>query len=328
MDRFARKSVPIFTSDTLLVRTPYAFGLAAHLAHQAGRMAGATIVPGDSRTLVTPYSRVIRTLSDLGVTLTWSTPSECLIWAAAARNAGYEPSRDFAALRAFYVGGEPLSPARRDRISRSWGVPVVEEYGCTEIGSMAGTCPAGHMHFWADRIVAEVYDPSSDRSSLEGIGHLVITPLYREAMPLLRYSIEDIVEIRYTGCECGWHLPTIRVLGRSSQFFFGANPEINQYRMEDVIYRLPEEYGVVFWRARLKSSGVEVEIEVEQHHADAATKDLNATLIAQFGIPCKVSPVRPGTLVPHEVLATTLDVVKPRKFFGEQEDWDAAILRC
>lgn len=328
MDRFVRKSVPITNSDTLLVRTPYAFGLAAHLAHQAGRMAGAAIVPGDGRTLAAPYSRIIRALRDIGVTLTWSTPTECLVWAAAARKAGYEPARDFAALRALYVGGEPLSPARRERISRTWGVPVVEEYGCTEVGSMAGTCSAGRMHFWADRLVAEVYDPSSDTFSAEGTGHLVVTPLYREAMPLLRYQIEDAVEIRYTNCECGWHLPTIKVFGRYSQMFEGARAEINQYNMEDVIYRLPEEYGVMFWRARMKASRVEVEVEVENRCAGPAIRDLNNALKAQFGTCCTVSGVRPGTLVPHELLANVRDVVKPRRLFGEHEDWDAAILRC
>src|SRR6185437_4328586 len=123
-----------------------------------------------------PYARVVRILHDLEVTLSWSLPTETLIWAAAAGHAGYQPGRDFPALRALFVGGEPLSPARRLRIAETWGVPVVEEYGSTETGSLAGECPMGRLHLWADRAVFEVFDPDTERTRPDGHGQLVVTP--------------------------------------------------------------------------------------------------------------------------------------------------------
>lgn len=328
MDRYARKAVPISSADTLMVRTPYAFGLAGNLAHQTGRMKGAAIIPGDSRSLVVPYSRVIRALHDLDVTLTWSTPSECLVWAAAAQIAGYEPLRDFPALRAFYVGGEPLSPARRDRIRKLWGIPVVDEYGCTEVGSIAGTCPAGHTHIWSDRLVTEVYDPSSGKTSRDGIGRLVITPLYREGMPLLRYLLGDLVEIEYGECQCGWILPKIKVFGRDFQIFTIAGKNITQYQLEEFIYELPEIYGVMFWRAQAEFDCLIIEIEVDQHNGNAAINELTKNLNSRMEIPCRVNAVSPGTLVPEKIISSKLDAVKPRKLFSKDENWDAAILRC
>lgn len=327
-ERFSRKSVPMSAEDTLLVRIPYAFVLAGHLAHQAGLIKGATVIGGDCRSLAAPYSRVVRALHDLNVTLTWSTASECLVWAAAARVAGYDPSTEFPALRALYVGGEPLSPARRERISKIWGAPVVEEYGCTEVGSMAGVCPAGKMHFWADRILPEVYDPTTGEFSREGYGLLVITPLYREAMPLIRYNLEDWVEIKHEKCECGWHLPTIKIFGRASQGIPVVGKDLSQYQLEQIIYQLPEDYNVMFWRAHAHADSLLVEIEVEQEYASAATTELKEAVQTQLGVPCKVESVALGTLVPHELIATTQDVMKPRKLFGPEESWDAAILRC
>ena len=70
------------------------------------------------------------------------------------------------------------------------------------------------MHLWADRAIFEVYDPATGQITAEGAGQLVVTPLFREAMPLLRYHLDDEVEVSYQDCRCGWALPVVRVLGR------------------------------------------------------------------------------------------------------------------
>lgn len=325
-ERYARKWVGISDQDVFLVRAPYALPLTGHLAHTAGRLKGATIVPGDARSSAMPYSRVIRVLHDLGVTLTWSMPTECLLWAAAARVAGYEPASDFPALRAVFVGGEPLSLARRKRLSDLWGVPVVEEYGSTETGTIAGECSQGRLHIWADRLIPEVYDPATGASSREGRGELLITTLYHEAMPLVRYNLHDIVEVSYAECSCGWHLPTVKVEGRST---FGHRVQgslVTQQRLEDLVFELPNGYDVLFWRARADSKGLQVEIEVSAEHSTAACDQLAASIKAEYGIACEVRPLSPGTLVPHSILAASHDVVKPRSLFGPDEDWSKAIV--
>src|SRR6266511_2282087 len=261
-ERFARKWIGLLPSDLFLVRTPYALLLTGHLAHAAGRLNGATVVPGDNRSLAMPYSRVVRVLHDLEVTLTWSMPTETLLWAAAAKAAGHRPSRDFPALRGLFVGGEPLSAARRARISELWGVPVVEEYGSTETGSLAGECSFGRLHFWADRVVPEVYHPETGTTSREGSGQLVVTTLYREAMPLVRYNLEDTVELSYSDCPCGWVLPVIRVLGRTAFGHPVAGVRVTQHDLEELVFSLPAEHEVLFWRAKADRDLLLVQIEV------------------------------------------------------------------
>ncbi|WP_406453032.1 AMP-binding protein [Streptomyces sp. NBC_00876] len=325
-ERFARKWVGMDASDTLLVRTPYALLLTGHLAHAAGRLNGATVVPGDNRSLAMPYSRVVRALHDLDVTLTWSMPTECLLWAAAARAAGLNPGQDFPALRALFVGGEPLSQARRARISKLWGVPVVEEYGSTETGSLAGECPHGRLHLWADRVLFEVRDPDTGTISKEGAGQLVVTPLHRAAMPLLRYNLEDSVEVSYDPCPCGWVLPTVTVLGRALHGHRIGDTLVTQHRLEDLVYRLPFEYGVLFWRAQTTARHLRVEIEVTAGHRTAACAELADAVRRELGVECLIEGVDPGTLVPHDVLTGMPDVVKPRSLFGPDEDWNKAIL--
>lgn len=322
-ERFARKWIGISAADTMLVRTPYALMITGHLAHAAARMRGATVVPADNRSLATPYSRVVRLLHDLGVTLTWSLPTDTLLWAAAARVGGYRDfPADFPALRALFVGGEPVGPARKARIARIWGAPVVEEYGATETGSLAGECAHGTMHLWADRAIFEVQDPDTGELAACGRGRLVVTPLYREAMPLLRYAIEDEVEVSYRECPCGWHLPAVRVLGRTA---FAAGG-LTQLGLEDLVFGLPDEYGVWFWRARADGHRLRVEIEVADRWRAAAAAGLTAAIRDAYpGIETHVASVPPGTLVPFALLTATADVMKPRGLFGAGEDWDTAL---
>jgi phenylacetate-coenzyme A ligase PaaK-like adenylate-forming protein len=331
IERYSRKWVGITAADTVLVRTPYALMITGHLAHAAARAHGATVVPGDNRSLATPYARVVRVLHDLGVTLTWSLPTETLLWAAAARAAGYRPDRDFPALRALFVAGEPLSPARRARIARIWGVPVVEEYGSTETGGLAGECWYGRLHLWADRAIVEVYDPGTGRTGPYGRGQLVVTPLYREAMPLLRYNTEDEVEVTDEPCRCDWRLPTVRVLGRSARGYPvgpASIPEamVTEARLEEMVFTLPDRYEVVFWRARAGRRTLAVQLEVPAQYRTAACADLARAIRAEYGVDADVTGLPPGGLVPGDTLTRQPDVVKPRGLFGPDENWDQALL--
>ncbi|EHY91168.1 phenylacetate--CoA ligase family protein [Saccharomonospora azurea] len=327
-ERYARKWTGITADDTFLVRTPYALMVTGHLAHSAARSRGATVVPGDNRSLAMPYARVVRVLRDLGVTMSWSLPTETLLWVRAAELAGLDPQVDFPELRALFVGGEPLSPARKARISELWGVPVVEEYGSTETGSLAGECPNGELHLWADRAIFEVADPETGEIRDSGRGTLVVTPLYREAMPLLRYDLADNVEVSTEPCDCGWRLPTVRVLGRAAFGHRVGDRLIDQNSVEEVVFALPAEYGVMFWRGRALPDELQVQIEVAERHRAAASAELDELLRRRFGVPVRVLPLQLGSLVPEHTLTQAADVVKPRSFFGPDEDWSKALLYC
>ncbi|GAA1739758.1 AMP-binding protein [Luedemannella helvata] len=324
-ERYARKWVGITPDDTFFVRTPYALMITGHLAQAGARLHGATVVPGDYRSLAMPYSRVVQALHDLEVSLTWSIPTEPLVWAATARAAGLDPAKDFPALRALFVGGEPLTGARRRRISEIWGVPIVEEYGSTETGSMAGECEHGRMHLWADRMVFEVYDPRTGRIGVEGRGQLVVTPLFREAMPLLRYNLEDDVEVSYVDCPCGWQLPSIRVMGRAAYGHPVAGGTVTQQQLEEIVFSLPIEYEVLFWRARAEREVLRMEFEVPAGHREAAVAAATAAIAREVGVPAVVTGIEPGTLLPVDVLTRTKDVVKPRSLLAADEDWSKAL---
>ncbi|MEW1683702.1 AMP-binding protein [Streptomyces sp. NPDC093594] len=326
-ERFARKWVGIEPSDTFLVRTPYGLVITGHLAQAAGRLRGATVVPGDARSLATPLSRMVRVLKSLDVTLTWCNPTEITMLAAAAKAAGLRPDRDFPALRAMFTAAEPLSEVRRRRLSEIWGgIPVVEEYGSTETGTIAGQCPEGRLHLWADRAVFEVYDPATGELSPTGRGQMVVTPLHREAMPLLRYNLADEVEVSNEACPCGWVLPTVTVLGRAGTEHRVGGATVTQQRLEELVFSLPLSYEVMFWRAMAHRDVLRLELEAPDAVREQAVKELGAALDRELGVPHRVTGLPPGTLVPERALTAQRDILKARYLFAEGEDWDKAVM--
>ncbi len=98
---------------------------------------------------------------------------------------------------------EVLTPLARDRISKSFGVNVFNEYGCGEVGSVAHECGHGSMHIMADNLIVEL-DGEGDS------GEVVVTDLFNYANPLIRYRLGDFATIDYEPCGCGVKLPSLK----------------------------------------------------------------------------------------------------------------------
>lgn len=115
--------------------------------------------------------------------------------------------------------GELLDRATRESLSDFFGCPVVNEYGCSESGILAFECSTGRSHAIP---VAAFPEVKGDDSAGKGVqeGPLLITDLYGETMPFVRYSLEDEVRLHPPEeCACGRELPSLEVLaGRTDSF--------------------------------------------------------------------------------------------------------------
>jgi phenylacetate-CoA ligase len=116
-------------------------------------------------------------------------------------------------LRAIFTTGEMLYPDQRNLLQETFGCPVVNEYGSSECGFMAGECPSGGLHIAAENILLE-FVPVSAGSGSEHT-EIVVTDLNNYAMPLIRYRIGDLGSPGGP-CACGRALPTLALrVGRS-----------------------------------------------------------------------------------------------------------------
>ena len=243
-----------------------------------------------------------------------------------SQEAGLRPDRDFPELRALMLVGEPLSPARRELASRVWGgIQIVQDYGSTETGSLAGECSQGQLHLWADRFIPRVHDPETGVSNATGEGELTVTTLYRRAMPLIRYNTQDWVRVLDTDCPCGWALPVLEVLGRDATSPLVAGHRVPQHVVEEAVLTRLAEYGVMFWRARPAGDHLEVEFELPRGHAEEAEDALVREIQERLGVVARARAVPRGALVPLEALTKDPEFVKPKSLFAAGEDWDKAV---
>jgi phenylacetate-CoA ligase len=322
--RFNRNAVNLTKQDAVLVKTPYSLVTTAHQMHRAAEARGALVIPADNRSSNMPYSKVVRLLKEVPTTVAWCLPTETLLWAASVKNTGLRPALDFPSLRAFLVAGEPLSQAKRKKIEALWGqAKVYQDYGSTETGSLGGECPEGNLHLWADRFLPEVFNPKTEETSRTGRGQLVITTLYRRAMPLVRYLLEDEVEVNEQNCRCGWVLPTVRVFGRASASILGR--KILSAELEALVYSLPLECGVLFWRARYDDSILEIELETASGFEAEACEWLKVQIAECLQVKAYVSAVPEGTLVSKKTLTQMNQFLKPRFLFSARESWEGGL---
>jgi phenylacetate-CoA ligase len=109
-------------------------------------------------------------------------------------------------LKAIICTAESITTYQKQYIENIFHCPVVEEYGCSEIDIIAFECPNRRMHIATFRTILEITNNNE----------VVITDLNNVLMPIIRYNLEDCVEISDNKCSCGRDLLIInKVVGRT-----------------------------------------------------------------------------------------------------------------
>jgi len=139
------------------------------------------------------------------------------------------------------VAAEPLSPAKRQKLERSWGAVVSDQFGMTE-GALVSVQSPGHdgLHVWSDLFFCEVIDETTGEPVGDGdVGSLVITALANNNVtPFLRWSSGDLISITSKGHGDGpWSLfPVMRHARRTVGFFKVRGVNINHNELEDLMF--------------------------------------------------------------------------------------------
>jgi phenylacetate-CoA ligase len=148
----------------------------------------------------------IELMKDFGATVFMSVPSYAIHLGETSRALGIELSKS-TRMRLVIHTGEPATPLMKRKIEELWGVKQGDRVGTTETGGFAFQCPQspGIYHIQESFFVPELINPANgQRVEPGGEGELVLTPLYRRGMPILRFKTENLVKSsKKIGCECG-----------------------------------------------------------------------------------------------------------------------------
>lgn len=102
---------------------------------------------------------------------------------------------------------EVLEPQERARLAATFAAPVHQIYQCTE-GLLAVSCRAGALHVQED-LVALQYAPLADDPL-----HVtpIVTDLWRRTQPIIRYRLNDVLQLDPRPCACGGAFQVIRAI--------------------------------------------------------------------------------------------------------------------
>ena len=104
---------------------------------------------------------------------------------------------------------EMLFDDQRERISRAFGCPVINEYGCRDGGFIAQECPDGGFHVASDTVHVEIVDDKGRLLPVGEVGEVVLTNLYSFGQPMIRYRLGDRARLLEGVCRCGRTLPLL-----------------------------------------------------------------------------------------------------------------------
>jgi len=300
---FARAFQVIGTTPDDLVHISFPLGIhpVAHLYARAAENLGiGTVWCGSGAN--TPSLTQLELIRDLKPTVWAGMGSYGLHLANLAEAQGFDLAAS--SVKKIIVAAEPLSPAKRQKLERSWGAEVSDQFGMTE-GALVSvqSWDREGLHVWSDLFYCEVVDETTGLPVPEGeIGTLAMTALCNNNVtPFLRWNSGDLISMRAQGHGDGpWSMfPVMQHARRTVGFFKVRGVNINHNELEDLLFYNPQ---IQDFKAEVHAtdSGLDVlRLLIEpRREADADTlrAEVDARVRQTFEVASEIVFLERGTL--------------------------------
>lgn len=266
---------------------------------------GAAMVPSSTGN----SEKQIMYMQDFGTTLLVATPSYALRLAEVALSMGIDPAKDLK-VKIGLVGSELLTDAMRAEMHKLWGedMLVTSNYGMSELmgPGVSGECQyLDGMHINEDYFIPEIIDPKTGEVLPAGEkGELVITCIYKEGLPLIRYRTKDVTRLIYEPCKCGRTTCRMENLdGRTDDMLKIRGVNVFPSQIEEVILGIEEigpHYEIILTREN-HTDRMEIRVELLKatdvfRELEAIEKKIKNRLRIVLGLDAKISLESPNTL--------------------------------
>ncbi len=192
----------VVPSDRVQMAFGYGMFTGGFGLHYGLQRLGCMMIPAGSGNT----ERQIQMIQDYGSTVLVATPSYAMHVCEVGEKMGVDWEKS--TLRVGLFGGEPCTPALKAEIESRMHIVCTDNYGLTEVmgPGFPGECLASRdmQHIAEDHFLWEVVDPKTGEPAPDGEeGELVLTPLGKHAIPVLRYRTQR-PHTRHQGkCACG-----------------------------------------------------------------------------------------------------------------------------
>ncbi len=185
---------------------------------------------------------------------------------------------------------------------------VTSNYGMSELmgPGVSGECEyLCGMHINEDYFIPEIINPKTGEVLPPGEkGELVITCIYKEALPLIRYRTKDITRLIYEPCKCG--RTTVRMenlSGRTDDMLKIRGVNVFPSQIEEVLLGIEEigpHYEIIVTRKN-HSDLLEIRVELVKpvdvyRELEALEKKIKHKLRIVLGLDAKIRLESPNTL--------------------------------
>ena len=179
---------------------------------------GITVIPAPF--VSTGTDKFMEIIQNFKPTVLFSTPSATVFLEDAIRKI-LQVEPDKLGFKKGFLAGEALSEDERRRIEKTWGIVARNFYGLADVAAdIAAECGYSKgLHFCGqDAVVPELIDPETLNvipMETGAEGEIVFTTINREATPVIRYRVRDMVRIYADPCKCGRTSFRFHIIGRS-----------------------------------------------------------------------------------------------------------------
>ena len=225
----------VVPSDRVQMAFGYGMFTGGFGLHYGLQKLGCMMIPAGSGNT----ERQIQMIQDYGTTVLVATPTYALHICEVGEKMGYDWASS--TLRVGLFGGEPCPPGLKAEIESRMHIVCTDNYGLTEVmgPGVSGECLANRdmQHIAEDHFLWEVVDPKTGEPVPEGeMGELVLTPLDKQEIPVLRYRTHDLTRVVTEPCACGrTHARMQKVRSRSDDMLIIRGTNVFPSQVEDVL---------------------------------------------------------------------------------------------
>lgn len=233
-------------SDRLFLPFGYNIFIAYWAGHYAAEKIGCEVVPGG----VLGTTERLMKMKELKATAFMATPTYVLGMAETARSELNSDPREWG-IKKILCAGEPgaLIPSTKKRMQDTWGCPVMDHVGATEVGAWSFECThePGGLHVLESMFLVELLALDSDEViEKPGVpGRIVITSFDRLAQPCVRFDTKDVSMWSERECGCGrtWRILEGGVHGRVDHITKVKGVLFSPVAVEEVVRSFDELTG-------------------------------------------------------------------------------------
>lgn len=268
-------------------------------AHYGAEALGCAVIPMSGG----QTEKQIQMILDFEPEIIMVTPSYMLALADGFAGRGIEARET--SLKIGIFGAEPWSEEMRREIEQKFDIDAVDIYGLSELmgPGVANECveTKDGAHIWEDAFLPEIIDPDSFVPIDDGnAGEFVLTALFKQAMPIIRYRTKDLTKLlpgtAFT------HRRFERIRARTDDMMIIRGVNVFPSQIEEIILQEPAlapHYQITLSKVgRMDAMSVAVEGRPDYSLTDheKAAKDVVKHIKARIGISTQITVNAPGTL--------------------------------